>query len=384
MKFFQDFITYLGNICGMNVILRRTSPADSTYHIVALEEIIRDLKEGTGEFKYLSVGVHAGTAVFRELLSEWTAYNERKSSKRNRIANSSSMARIESSKASNSDGKEESIKPMVDALNAYFTTVGVVAALTLTISTPFLIQKTEFSEIVTDVWANNTEHDSTKRSQLNVALVAMMNASHLSSLLAIVTSFSLYINLNMVMIDASDKFWFVRENRVDVCEVFLVLSLFFLGFSIPIGIFVVFGFKTSFISLGMMLVTLSYFLVFIFNMVLQNQARLRPKFKQVGMELEQKWKVLKTTIENAMREEEPGSDHGDFWAVYQNKVNESKQIRFQDEIKSYVAGMIKVDRQDSDEALHQDHDESDCVQSIMMHSQGVNRYRQFKVIHGLC
>ncbi len=78
----------------------------------------------------------------------------------------------------------------------------------------------------------------------------MMNASQLSSLLSIITSFLLYINLNVVMVDTSEKFWFVRENSADVCE---LISFFTLAFSIPIGVSVVFGFKTSFISLGMLL-----------------------------------------------------------------------------------------------------------------------------------
>jgi hypothetical protein len=368
MEYLQHLVTCLGSICGRHAVSPdhdRHINVDFSYQISELEEIIQDLKEGTGEFKYLSVGVHAGKAVFNELLLEWTLYrksllSENKQTYDRSNSNATRYHDEAASKKTQPGGKDESIKPIVDTMNGYFSTVGVVAALILSITTPFLVQNTEFSAIVTDIWENDNDYDRVVRSQLNVVLVVMMNASQMSSLLSIITSFSLYINLNVVMVDASDKFWFVRENSSDLCELFLVFSLISLALSVPIGIYVVFGYKTAFISLGMLLVFISWILFFIFKIVLRNQARLRPKFRQAGTELDRKWVTLKTSIEKAMCNEEPGTNHENFWEVYKKKINISKEKRLIAEIEIRDFDINTVDQEDLVETFFED-DEGDCA-----------------------
>ena len=154
MECFQFTLTSLGKLCGR----RPKQTRDLNYQIEQLEHIIEDLKDGTGEFKRLSIGVHVGRSMLNELSDEWNMYRTCKF-------------------AGPQKKKSNMIREVVNIMNGYFTTVGVVAALILSITTPLLIQKTEFSTVVTDVWANNTNYDVSIRSHLNIALVAMMNAS---------------------------------------------------------------------------------------------------------------------------------------------------------------------------------------------------------------
>jgi hypothetical protein len=229
----------------------------------------------------------------------------------------------------------ENIDGIVKVMNDYFTTVGVVAALILTITTPILMQKMEFSDVVVDVLNDDINADIESRSRMNIALITLMNASQLSSLLATLTSFSLYVNLNVVMVDSEDRLWFIRENSTDVCEVFLVLSLVCLAFSIPLGVFIVFGYKTAFISAGMLSLACVWFARFIFNIVNKNHHRLRPKFLKAGEDLDIRLNRLKNEIfefwnqENEKlgaegQEPRPVVDRESVWDAYQVDLQKVK------------------------------------------------------------
>mmetsp|Transcript_23118 Transcript_23118/g.57010 ORF Transcript_23118/g.57010 Transcript_23118/m.57010 type:complete len:193 (-) Transcript_23118:139-717(-) len=135
---------------------------------------------------------------------------------------------------------------MVGQMNDYLTTVGVVSALILSVALQFNSTPLDRSGLIVDPF----EVDENTLEVINILFVILIFIATIFSGVAIFLSVNLFIDLNTVMVDQEDKLWFIRNANMNMAEVLMDVSLVLLLFSIPFGMFVVYGLRVCIIASG--------------------------------------------------------------------------------------------------------------------------------------
>jgi hypothetical protein len=194
---------------------------------------------------------------------------------------------------------EQHVNGLVQTTNEFLTTVGVVAALILSIGIPWILTPLEPSAILHNMpqSLNKTDEifydgDSNQGYSLAVAnlfMVILMVVSVTSSMLALVASFGMYGSLNVSISEPVDRLWFLRMNKVSTCETYLVVSAASLSLSVPVGLYVVYGSVATFTSCAIIGLALIRYVLFLLKFTSTTHARLLPKFRQQAVQLRERY-----------------------------------------------------------------------------------------------
>jgi hypothetical protein len=147
-------------------------------------------------------------------------------------------------------------KDVVTDVTTFFSTIGLVSALLLTITLPWLFTKLEPSEIVkfdqklalfsnfyncSTVPCEALGPEIAYKEALNIAFVAFIFLSTLMSLVSLLYSVLLQVHLTVCMVTTEDKLWFIENAKITAPRDYMLCGLAFLGISIPLGLVVVYG-----------------------------------------------------------------------------------------------------------------------------------------------
>ena len=184
-------------------------------------------------------------------------------------------------KQSRTQGGEENVAKNV---SQFFTTISLVAALLLTVTIPWLFTKIDSSDIVQldekiqflQLFYNCSVRPCEARDleivykeALNVSFVSCIFVSSIMSLLSLIFAVTLQIHLDVCMLTEENKLWFIENIAIKEPERFLKFAIIFLGFSIPLGIVVVYGRVVCWICAGIIL--LMFIKIRSFNTTLDRQ-----------------------------------------------------------------------------------------------------------------
>jgi hypothetical protein len=189
-------------------------------------------------------------------------------------------------KPKNQQTKE--IEEMFKTYSEYLTTLMVVAALTLTISIPWLFTVIEKTSVYDDFF-----EDETLR-YLNNLLVCLMMCASMLSITVLVVAISFHVNLNLVMLTTEDKLWFVSDNYVGICEDLISAAAAFLCSSVPFGIFVSYGKAVAYVCTAIFALNIAFVTAFAINLVAKLRKRLYPEYRQYAREFRQTLDMLVT------------------------------------------------------------------------------------------
>jgi hypothetical protein len=207
----------------------------------------------------------------------------------------------------------EHVNHLVQTTNEFLTTIGVVAALLLSIGIPWILTPLQPSTIVNDIPSslNRTDASSEESNQVyflavaNLCMVIFMVVSVTLSMLALVTSFGIYGSLNVSISEPVDRLWFLRKNKVSTCETYLLFSVASLSLSVPFGLYVLYGSVATFTSCVIIGLAFIRYILFLLKFTSTTHARLLPKFKTQVEELRKKYMDSCTTApQNTSHEQE--------------------------------------------------------------------------------
>jgi hypothetical protein len=191
-----------------------------------------------------------------------------------------------------SSGFKEHIDSLVQTTNEFLTTIGVVAALILSIGIPWILTPLEQSTVLYGMPSSANTSDTTPDGNqgyslavANLIMVILMVVSVTASMLALVCSFGMYGTLNVSISEPLDRLWFLRMNKVSTCETYLVVSAASLCLSVPVGLYVVYGSVVTFASCAVIALAGIRYALFLLKFTSTTHARLLPKFKRQAAEL---------------------------------------------------------------------------------------------------
>ena len=119
-----------------------------------------------------------------------------------------------------SSGLKEHVDTLVQTANEFLTTIGVVAALILSIGIPWVLTPLEQSTVLFGMpsSANTSDTDTSPDGNqgyslavANLIMVILMVVSVTASMLALVCSFGMYGSLNVSISEPLDRLWFLRK-----------------------------------------------------------------------------------------------------------------------------------------------------------------------------
>ncbi|KAL1505071.1 hypothetical protein AB1Y20_008831 [Prymnesium parvum] len=152
---------------------------------------------------------------------------------------------------------EEDINSICEGLNNYWTAVGVVSALIMSITVPYCLEGPGIGDFILD--DNISDH---ARQILAFFFCGLMYFASILQLMSIATSVHLYIHLTILMVDAEDKLWFMINNNIVIPQFFLVTGLMCFLVALPLGIFIVYGQSTGIVACGGLVLVVLYFIFF--------------------------------------------------------------------------------------------------------------------------
>jgi hypothetical protein len=177
------------------------------------------------------------------------------------------------------------VKGLVDSVNTYLTTVGVVAALLLGISIPWILTPLEQSSILLASNTSSLIAQEGTMANVNTAMVILMVISASFSMLVLIVSFGMYGSLNVSIASPIDRLWFLRTHSISVCEVYIVISVASLCASVLLGLYVVYGEVPLAIACAFVGSISIHYLVFVLKLMSTTHNRLIAKFRAQISEL---------------------------------------------------------------------------------------------------
>lgn len=174
---------------------------------------------------------------------------------------------------------ESHIDAVVKSLNDFLTTVGVVAALLLSISIPWILTPLDQSSILLATNTSDIRSPDEYVVQVNLAMLLLMVVSSSFSMLAIIVSFGLYGSLNMAVSDPLDRLWFIRTHSVFKCEIYILISVLSLCTSIVVGLYIVYGRIALAVACGIVGCLFAHYGMFVIRLMATTHHRLRAKFR---------------------------------------------------------------------------------------------------------
>eukprot|EP00960_Hanusia_phi_P074130 768161-Hanusia_phi.AAC.1 len=186
------------------------------------------------------------------------------------------------------DGKfDEAVKEKIGSSNESLSAIGVIGALILSITAPFLFNPIQQSDIITGDAAYKIFLHESDSERLQYAVSSLLMLSALCSGLSVVSSLSIYVHLNSVLPDVNSKLWFLRHAWMVLPEKLLVAALFCLCPAAPLGMMLCYG-----DTMGLIAVILYGFLLIVYlswQLYMQISCRryVAPRFVEIGNFLQQ-------------------------------------------------------------------------------------------------
>lgn len=192
-------------------------------------------------------------------------------------------------------------KEIVKDVTSFFSTIGLVSALLLTITLPWLFTKLESSEIVKldqklPLFSNfyncsalpceDLRLEVVYKEALNIAFVACIFLSTSMSLVSLLYSVLLQIHLTVCMVSTEDKLWFIENAKITAPRDYMLTGLAFLGVSIPFGLVVVYGRIVCWICAFILLLVLSRVRAFFRELCRLEFDRMNGSYRDCVKELE--------------------------------------------------------------------------------------------------
>mmetsp|Transcript_21338 Transcript_21338/g.50626 ORF Transcript_21338/g.50626 Transcript_21338/m.50626 type:complete len:282 (-) Transcript_21338:94-939(-) len=171
---------------------------------------------------------------------------------------------------------EADIASICDGLNNYWTTLGVVAALIMSITVPYCMEAPGRGDYVEDDFSDDTLR------WLSYAFAMLMFTSTVCEFLSITTAVHLYIHLTILMVDPDDKLWFMINNNIVIPQIWVVTGLILFLFAVPVGIFISYSFVEGCTACGVLLLLFLYLFWFNNRYTYKSYAYLDRKIQKVA------------------------------------------------------------------------------------------------------
>ena len=182
----------------------------------------------------------------------------------------------------------------ITSINNYLTTVGVVAALLLGISIQWIMTPLTQSVVVsfTNTTQSNDPQDSV--AHINIAMVLLMVLSASFSMLALVISFGIYCQLNIGMSVFMDRLWFLRQNLVSACKVYIIIAVASLSASVLLAIYIIYGRIVLITACVIVSICFAYYFFIVVKFMATSHNHLIGKTKKQIQKLHEDYKQYKT------------------------------------------------------------------------------------------
>jgi hypothetical protein len=210
---------------------------------------------------------------------------------------------------------KEDFNSLMQSTNEFLTTIGVVSALLLSITIPWILNPMQQSSIVSAIPSLNnivqrcdvsctTANSSTAISgdnsekynlaMVNLFVLVFMVVSATASMLAIIVAFGLYGTLNVSIVEPLDRLWFLRTNKVTICESYLVVSVASLAVATGFGIYIVYGSVITIVSCVVIGLAMIRYTLFLLKLMSTTHARVLPQIKKQIVDLRKRYNDYQT------------------------------------------------------------------------------------------
>jgi hypothetical protein len=207
---------------------------------------------------------------------------------------------------------KEDFDSLMQSTNEFLTTIGVVSALLLSITIHWILNPLQKSSIVSGIPSLNNivpcrdvscstasaiSGDNSENYNLavvNLVVLVSMVVSATASMLAIIVAFGLHGTLNVSMVEPLDRLWFLRTNKVTICESYLVVSVASLAVATGFGVYIVYGSVITIASCVVIGLAVIRYTLFLLKLTSTTHARILPQIKKQIVDLRKRYNDYQT------------------------------------------------------------------------------------------